>query len=34
MKTVGMRSVVLYLLLFAFLGGLGYFVVTLFLHGN
>ena len=34
MKTVGFRSIVLYLLLFAFLGGTGYLVVNLFLHGN
>ncbi len=34
MKTVGFRSVVLYILLFAFLGGLGYFLVELFLHGT
>lgn len=34
MKTVGLRSIVLYLLLFAFLGGLGFFLVELFLHGG
>ncbi len=34
MKTVGLRSIVLYILLFAFVGGLGYFVGNLFLHGN
>lgn len=34
MKTVGFRSIVLYLLLFAFLGGTGYLVVNLFLNGN
>lgn len=34
MKTVGMRSIVLYILLFAFLGGLGYFVVELFINGS
>lgn len=34
MKTVGFRSIVLYILLFAFLGGTGYLVVNLFLHGN
>lgn len=34
MKTVGFRSIVLYLLLFCFLGGLGYFVTQLFLHGS
>ncbi len=34
MKTVGLRSIVLYILLLVFLGGLGYFVINLFLHGN
>lgn len=34
MKTVGLRSIVLYILLFGFLGGLGYFTVNLFLHGG
>ncbi len=34
MKTVGLRSIVLYILLLGFLGGLGYFVVNLFLHGD
>ena len=34
MKTVGMRSIVLYILLFAFLGGLGYFLFNLLLHGG
>lgn len=34
MKTVGFRSIVLYILLFAFLGGAGYFVGNLFLHGS
>ncbi len=34
MKTVGMRSIVLYILLFAFLGGVGFFLVEFFLNGN
>lgn len=34
MKTVGFRSVVLYILLAVFLGGLGYLVVNLFFHGR
>lgn len=34
MKTVGYRSVVLYLLLAVFLGGLGYLLFNLFLHGS
>lgn len=33
MKTTGFRSFVLYILLFAFLGGIGYFVVNLWIHG-
>ncbi len=33
MKTVGFRSIVLYLPV-RFLGGTGYLVVNLFLHGN
>ncbi len=34
MKTVGFRSVVLYLLLAVLVGGAGYLVVNLFLHGS
>lgn len=34
MKTVGFRSFVLYLLLFVFLGGIGYFTVNFVLHGS
>ena len=34
MRTTGFRSMVLYLLLAAFLGGLGYLLVNLFLHGG
>ncbi len=34
MKTVGFRSFALYILLFAFLGGLGWLVVSLCLHGS
>ncbi len=34
MKTVGFRSIVLYLLLAVFVGGAGYLVVNLFLHGG
>ena len=34
MKTVGLRSIVLYILLLAFLGGVGYLGVNLFLHGS
>lgn len=34
MKTVGFRSIVLYILLLAFLGGIGYFTVNLLLHGG
>ncbi len=34
MKTVGFRSMVLYLLLFVFLGGTGYLVFNFFLHGS
>ena len=34
MKTVGMRSIVLYILFFAFFGGLGYFLFNLLLHGG
>lgn len=34
MKTVGFRSVVLYLLLLVFAGGLGYFTFNLVLHGG
>ena len=34
MKTVGFRSIVLYLLLAAFLGGIGFLVVSLFLQGD
>ncbi len=34
MKTVGFRSFALYILLFAFLGGVGWLVVNLFLHGS
>jgi peptidoglycan glycosyltransferase len=34
MKTTGFRSIVLYILLFAFLGGLGYFLVNLVLNGD
>lgn len=34
MKTVGLRSIVLYILLAAFLAGGGYLVVNLFLHGS
>ena len=34
MKTVGFRSVVLYLLLLVFVGGLGYFTFNLVLHGG
>lgn len=34
MKTVGFRSIVLYILLFAFLGGTGYFLVNLFINGS
>ena len=33
MKTVGWRSIVLYILLFAFLGGMGYLAVNLLLRG-
>lgn len=33
MKTTGFRSFVLYILLFAFLGGIGYFVVNLAMNG-
>lgn len=34
MKTVGFRSMVLYLLLLVFCGGIGYLLVNLFLHGS
>lgn len=34
MKTTGFRSIVLYLLLFAFLGGLGYFIFNLAVNGS
>lgn len=34
MKTVGFRSIVLYILLFAFLGGMGWLVVNLFINGS
>ncbi len=34
MKTVGLRSIALYILLFAFLGGIGWLVVNLFIHGS
>lgn len=34
MKTVGRRSIVLYILLAVFLGGVGYLVGNLFLHGR
>lgn len=34
MKTVGFRSFALYILLFAFLGGVGWLCVNLFLHGS
>lgn len=34
MKTVGLRSIVLYILLFAFLGGIGWLVVNLFIQGS
>lgn len=34
MKTVGFRSIVLYLLLLVFVGGLGYFTFNLVLHGS
>lgn len=34
MKTVGLRSAVLYILLFVFLGGVGWLVVNLFIHGG
>lgn len=34
MKTVGLRSIVLYILLFAFLGGVGWLVLNLFIHGS
>jgi len=34
MKTVGLRSIVLYILLAAFLAGGGYLLVNLFLHGS
>ncbi len=34
MKTVGLRSIVLYILLFAFLGGLGFFAAEVFLDGS
>lgn len=34
MKTVGFRSFVLYILLFAFLGGIGFLLVSLFLNGS
>lgn len=34
MKTVGLRSIVLYILLFAFLGGMGWLVMNLFIHGG
>ncbi len=34
LKTVGLRSIVLYILLAVFLGGVGYLVVNLFLNGR
>lgn len=34
MKTVGLRSIVLYILLAAFLAGGGFLAVRLFLHGS
>ena len=34
MRTTGFRSMVLYLLLAAFLGGLGYLLVNVVLHGG
>ncbi len=34
MKTVGLRSIVLYILLFAFLGGVGWLVLNLFIRGS
>lgn len=34
MKTVGFRSFVLYILLFAFLGGVGWMVLSLFINGS
>ena len=34
MKTTGFRSFVLYILLFAFLGGLGWFGLNLVLNGS
>ncbi len=34
MKTVGLRSIVLYILLFAFLGGMGWFLANLFINGS
>ena len=34
MKTVGLRSIVLYILLFAFLGGVGWLLLNLFIHGS
>ena len=34
MKTTGFRSIVLYLLLFAFIGGIVFFVVSLFMNGD
>lgn len=34
MKTTGIRSIVLYILLFAFIGGLGYFLFSLLLNGQ
>ena len=34
MKTVGFRSIVLYILLAVFIGGVGYLVANMFLHGR
>ena len=34
MKTTGFRSFVLYILLFAFLGGIGWFVFNLSVNGE
>lgn len=34
MKTVGLRSIVLYILLFAFLGGIGWLLLNLFINGS